>query len=195
MSDIWDDYAEGWDSNQEVRIYSQKAFDELTNRIDIHGLRILDFGCGTGLLTEKMSPIAGKIVAIDSSERMCSILKDKEHANVTVLKGILTQHLIRSESLLQQPFDLIVASSVFAFVDDFSAILKLLNSLLCKDGLLIHWDWKQTEQEPNFGFDMNGLKQFYQQADMRTISITEPFSLASEKGTMSVIMGVLKKGS
>lgn len=181
MNDIWDDYADGWDSNQDVRIYSQKAFDELTNRIDIHGLRILDFGCGTGLLTEKMSPIAGRIVAIDSSERMCSILKDKGLENVILLNDILTQHLIESEGSLQQPFDLIVASSVFAFVDDFPAILKLLKLLLCKDGMLIHWDWKKTEQEPDFGFNMNDLKKFYQQADMTPISITEPFSLASEK--------------
>jgi len=192
MSDNWDDYAEGWDSNQDVRSYSQKAFDALTTEVDIQGLRVLDFGCGTGLLTERMVPLAENIVALDSSEKMCSILKEKGLRNVDILTGFITEDLIQSEPLLQEPFDLIVASSVFAFIEDYVSILKLLKSLLCCGGFLVQWDWKKAEQEPEFGFDREDLERGYQQAGVSLKAIKEPFSLESENGAMTVIMGIAR---
>jgi predicted TPR repeat methyltransferase len=192
MSNSWDDYAEGWDSNQDVRIYAQRAFDALTMEVDIQGLRVLDFGCGTGLLTEKMVPFAESIVALDASEKMCSILKEKRLENVYILTGFLTENKIESEPLLQKPFDLIVASSVLTFIDDYVSILKLLQSRLCRGGLLVQWDWKKTAQEPEFGFDSEDLVRNYQQAGMSLKAIKEPFALESEKGAMTVIMGIAK---
>ena len=82
MSDSWDEYAEEWDSNADVITYSQKAYDSLCETVNPEGLDVLDFGCGTGLLTEKLSPIVSKIVAIDSSEKMISILNKKQLTNV-----------------------------------------------------------------------------------------------------------------
>ena len=192
MSNSWDDYAEGWDSNQDVRSYSQKAFESLTTEIDIQGLRVLDFGCGTGLLTEKMVPFAENIVALDSSEKMCSILRKKGLKNVDILTGFLTENLIQSEPFLQKPFDLIVASSVLAFIDDYVSMLKILKSFLCRGGFLVQWDWKKSEREPDFGFDSDDLKKGFQHASLTIISTTEPFSLESENGAMAVIMGIAK---
>ncbi len=190
MSDNWDNYAEGWDINEDVREYARRAFDALVSVINIKGLRILDFGCGTGLLTEMMSPLADKIVALDTSEKMCNILRKKKLQNVDVLTDNLTESLIRSELLLQKQFELIVASSVFAFLDNYNGMLKILKSLLSNGGSLVQWDWKKSEREPNFGFDSETLKNEYHQSGLKTISISEPFSLESEHGRMVVIMGI-----
>jgi len=75
MSDSWDDYAEGWGSNADVILYSEKAYESLCEVLNPEGLTILDFGCGTGLLTEKLAQPSHRVVALDPSEKMISVLK------------------------------------------------------------------------------------------------------------------------
>jgi len=64
MSDSWDDYAEEWDGNEDAILYSKKAFETLIDQVSLEGLNVLDFGCGTGLLTEQISPLVNKIVRL-----------------------------------------------------------------------------------------------------------------------------------
>ncbi len=42
MSESWDQYAEGWDSNADVILYSKKAYDALCEILSLEGLTILD---------------------------------------------------------------------------------------------------------------------------------------------------------
>ena len=86
MSESWDQYAEGWDSDADVILYSTKAYDALCEILNLEGLTILDFGCGTGLLTERMAPKANRILGLDSSEKMISALKNKQISNVDTLE-------------------------------------------------------------------------------------------------------------
>ena len=55
MTAEWDAYADDWDSNPDVIRYAEAAFESLVRITALDGLDILDFGCGTGLLTEKMA--------------------------------------------------------------------------------------------------------------------------------------------
>jgi hypothetical protein len=55
MSEGWDECADGWDSNDDVIAFSEKAFGFLSDAVNLNGLRVLDSGYGTGLLTEKIS--------------------------------------------------------------------------------------------------------------------------------------------
>lgn len=55
MRNSWDEYADGWDSNPAVIAYAYKAFHAMRNTLNPDGWRILDFGCGSGLLTERLS--------------------------------------------------------------------------------------------------------------------------------------------
>ena len=65
VSESWDQYAAEWDTNPAVILYAQKAYETLTGVVDPVGLDVLDFGCGTGLLTEKIAAVANRIVALD----------------------------------------------------------------------------------------------------------------------------------
>lgn len=195
MSESWDQYAEGWDSNDDVRLYSEKAYKNLIGTVEIKGLNILDFGCGTGLLTEKMAPIANQILAVDSSEKMISVLNGKRLQNVTTLAVNLSEETIKAHEPLQKKFDLIVASSVFAFLPDFETILGLLKKMLAANGIFVQWDWLETEKEPGFGFTKNKMESAFINSGFQILSITEPFSLTSEHGEMKVLMGVAENAT
>ena len=136
MSESWDEYAEAWDDNADVISYSKKAFDALCETINPEGLNILDFGCGTGQLTERLSPIANRILALDSSKKMISVLNNKQLSNVDTLVCELTDETIKSNVSLHSKFDLIVASSVCSFLPDCESTLILLKTLLKPSGVI-----------------------------------------------------------
>ena len=105
----WDNHADDWDSNEDVRDYAQRAFDSWEQKVaplypSLSECRVLDFGCGTGLLTEKLATHCSQIVAIDTSEKMIEALRSKltqlGSDNVVASKVALNAESIRANGLL-----------------------------------------------------------------------------------------------
>ena len=192
MSEEWDEYAENWDSNAEVITYSDNAFKTLLDAVNINGLRILDFGCGTGLLTERMSPLAKEIVALDSSVKMISTLTNKKLTNVFTVSDELTKELIRNNTLFSEKFDLIVASSVCSFLPEYEKTLDLLKSLLVPEGTFVQWDWLATEENSDFGLSRETIANAYNKVGLQLQALDQAFVSSSSEGDMPVLMGIAK---
>ena len=192
MSESWDQYAEGWDSNADVILYSERAFDSLCKLVNLEGLSVLDFGCGTGLLTERMAQKANQILGLDSSEKMISVLQSKQLNNVETLVADISEEAIKSSASLKSKYDLIVASSVCAFLPDYEGTLQLLKTLLKPNGTFVQWDWLKEEGESGFGLDEKAIETALSKSGMKIIKIEKTFSLESKEGLMQVIMGVAK---
>lgn len=192
MNDCWDEYALNWDKNEDVLLYSQKAYQSLVEILDINNLKILDFGCGTGLLSEKMSPLAKEIVAIDTSEKMISVLENKNLNNIKSLNINLSEETIKTNEDLHATFDLIVASSVCAFLPNYQHTLTLLKKIMVKNGIFIQWDWFKDYNESGFGLNKNQIKSAFTQSGFQTISISDSFTMSTKSNVMKVIMGVAK---
>lgn len=190
MSNTWDDYADGWEQNDAVVLYAQKAYESLQKIVALEGKVVLDFGCGTGLLTEKISPKAKRIVAIDPSEKMLAILANKNLANVKTISQELTPALLEADDDLRAGFDLIVASSSLAFVPDYIETLKLLRRMLNKGGSLIQWDWLKEDTDSGVGFSSTGVASALQEVGFSDVSVTIPFEMEGPDGAMPVVMGV-----
>lgn len=192
MTSSWDDYADGWDSNPSVIEYSEKAFASLSNRICLQGLKVLDFGCGTGLLTEKIAAHAASVFAIDSSIKMIDVLKEKQLDNVNAQAGLLTPHYLQQYSEFIHGFDLIVASSVLFFVPNLQDTLLLLKQCLKPGGYLVQWDWLQTKPNSEFGFSNKMIEQAYATARLDQVAIEHCFDIVDENQPMPVIIGIAK---
>lgn len=192
MNESWDDYAEGWDSDEDVISYSDKAFSTLCEVINPEGLLILDFGCGTGLLTERMAVTADRIVAVDPSAKMISVLQHKRLSNVDTLVAVLSEETIKAYDLFKSKYDLIVASSVCSFLPDYEGTLRLLKSLLKPNGVFVQWDWLKSDEDNDSGFNEERIESVYKRAGLEKLSITEVFSIESEAGPMKVIMGAAR---
>lgn len=195
MSDSWDDYAEEWDKNEDAILYSRKAFNELAKVVDIANSTVLDFGCGTGLLSELLAPRVKEIVALDTSREMISILDSKNLPNVKTISEPLSGTSIAQYQLSKGKFDLVVASSVFGFIPEYQNILMLMKRLLAPGGMIIQWDWLSPSQDADFGLTESQIEQAYHSASLELVSFSNPFSLTSSKGTMEVLMAVAKKPS
>lgn len=192
MSESWDECASEWDANMEAISYAEKAFKSLDETLNLEELRVLDFGCGTGLLTERLSSVSKEIVALDSSKKMISVLNDKSLPNVSTLAIPLTKETIIENHLLHDYFDLIVASSVCGFLEDYENTLKLVKKLLSNGGIFVQWDWLSSDNKSDFGFTEDRVRAALRNTGMKNMSITQPFSLTSSKGMMKVLMAVAK---
>lgn len=192
MSGSWDEYAAEWDSNDAVIAYADNAYLALKDTVELEGSRIFDFGCGTGLLTERLSSTASLVVALDPSQKMIPVLENKRLKNVATIASELDQNLINDSSLLSPKFDLVVASSALAFVPDYAKALKLLKQLLNKGGCLVQWDWLKEEGDEGYGFTEKQVKSALTEAWFAECSTSVPFALQSDGSALDVLMGVAR---
>ncbi|HTS01260.1 MAG TPA: methyltransferase domain-containing protein, partial [Thermoanaerobaculia bacterium] len=73
------------------------------------GLSVADVGCGTGLLTLGLAAVAGRVHAVDSSERMVRLAREK------VRRAGLGNVTVRKASAEDLPFADATLDGVFAF--------------------------------------------------------------------------------
>ena len=190
MNDTWDEYANGWDKNPDARNYSEKAFQRLLEVAEIEGALVFDFGCGTGLLTEKIAPHATSIVALDNSEKMIEILKGKNLRNVEAIFGSLEEFLMPSETKEPTRFDLVVASSVCSFVSDYEGTLQKLHTILKPGGRLVQWDWFSPDGSSHPGFTKKQISTAMTRAGFLAVSVSDGFTMSGEQDEALVLMVV-----
>ena len=123
---------------------------------------------------------------------MIEILERKNLPNVTTISDYLTPELARENPHLQRKFDLIVASSVCAFLPNYEETLTVLKGLLSPKGIFMQWDWLLTTDNPTFGFTVEQVQETLEKVGFVRVSVTEAFSLGCDgsEGVGHVIMGV-----
>jgi SAM-dependent methyltransferase len=190
LGNEWDEYAEGWDVDASVQEYANKAFEQISNLLNIDSLSVFDFGCGTGTLTQLLSPRAKNIVALDGSSEMIKILTKKNIKNVSTISGFLTQELIDTSPHLKNKFDLIIASSVCGFLPDYEATLTLLKSILKSGGVFIQLDWLANDDSSETGLSESRVLDALKSNYFTNIQVKTPFEMNSSKGTAAVLMAI-----
>lgn len=193
----WDEYASGWDTNEDAREYANKAFDTFEQNVAPalsapSTSRVLDFGCGTGLLAEKLAGRCGEIVAIDSSPKMIEVLKKKIKrlgvSNVVASDITVSGVTFRDHPLFSKRFDLIVASSVCSFLPDYESTLRDLSSIMTPDGWFVQWDWI-------WDMPVERIRNAFRASGLVEHSIGKAFVMESNGRPAPVVMGIGRKRS
>lgn len=194
MTKDWDELSHTWDENELSRLYAARAFSSLRRVVSLDdkkskSFRVLDFGCGTGLLTEKIAPHVREVFAIDSSKNMIDVLAAKNIPNVTAVCVDIDDPEQRATLPWLSDFDLIVASSVCSFLPDYEATLGLMTSCLGTGGQFVQWDWLLSKGDTN-GFTEETIRQTYAHQDLICQSLSEAFAMDIDGKICPVLMGV-----
>lgn len=190
----WDELATGWDARADTRLYAERAFESWNRKIaplvsDLTESRVLDFGCGTGLLTEKLAPLCGHIVAVDISAAMIDVLQskviNKRIGNITPLVTAIDTAAINENRELSEKFDVVVASSVCGFLPDYNLTLRDLSSTLKPGGLFVQWDWLSE-------MPIERIRGAYKESGLTNLGVEEAFAMTMEDNSMPVVLGVAR---
>tara|TARA_B100001559_G_scaffold18603_1_gene15453 strand:- start:196 stop:924 length:729 start_codon:yes stop_codon:yes gene_type:complete len=110
-----------------------KHFKIKKKKLPLSGLKILDIGCGGGLIAEPMSRLGANITGIDASEKNIKIAK--AHLKKNKLK--INYKCASPENLNQKEnFDVILNLEIIEHVEDVELFMKKSSKLLKKNGLM-----------------------------------------------------------
>ena len=104
-----------------------------SKNLPLKNLKILDIGCGGGLISEPMSRLGANITGIDASSKNIEIAKI--HAKKNNLK-INYQNNSPEQMNKKDQYDLILNLEVVEHVDNLDLYLQACSDLLKKDGLI-----------------------------------------------------------
>lgn len=104
------------------------------NLVPFKGLKILDIGCGGGLLSEPMSRLGGEVTGIDAGEKNIKIASAHlAKANTKVdYRNITVEELAKTEA----GFDIILNMEVIEHVDNPQLFLNSCTQLLKPNGIM-----------------------------------------------------------
>lgn len=188
----WDEYASSWDNVSSVQQYSQAAFSSLLEELEALGktlkdMEVLDFGCGTGTLTEKLVHAGCKVTALDTSKGMLDVLRSKAHSG----KWADKINVIDDITGTKDTFDLIACSSVCAFLTNYESEVQNLVTMLKPGGVWIQWDWEKEESENSnsSGLSRLQIENSLLSAGLKNIAVKTAFSIPFEGQEMKPLLG------
>ena len=134
LSDEW------WNENGKFKILHQikrhrmsYILDQITNR-NIKNLKILDVGCGGGIICEPLARLGAKVTGIDFVPN--NIKAAKIHSKKNKLKiNYIYKDIEKSK--LDEKFDIILMFEVLEHLDNWKKTIKNIKKNLNKDGIVI----------------------------------------------------------
>jgi 2-polyprenyl-6-hydroxyphenyl methylase/3-demethylubiquinone-9 3-methyltransferase len=108
---------------------------DATSRHSLKGLKILDVGCGGGLLAEPLARLGGAVTGIDASEKTIAVAR--RHAGETGLR--IDYRVASAEEMARKAarYDLVTALEVVEHVENIESFVSALARLLKPGGLLL----------------------------------------------------------
>jgi len=164
MKKHFDQVAQNWDKNQiHVKRTEAIAASFLQKTKLFKGMKALEFGAGTGLLSFALKDHFADITLMDSSAEMIKITEEKiKSAEATTLHPLLFD--MEKEDYIAKTFDVIFSQMVMHHVDDIEKMIAKFGKLLDRGGILAIADlykedgsFHEMEFHGHLGFDPEQL--------------------------------------
>jgi 2-polyprenyl-3-methyl-5-hydroxy-6-metoxy-1,4-benzoquinol methylase len=132
----FDKDAAGWDENPVRTKLANDIAGTLTRQMALDPrMDVLDFGCGTGLLSLAWAPRVRTLTGVDSSRGMLEVFTAK--AARQNLANVRTQHLdLDRGDTLTGTFDLIASSMTLHHIQDVDRLLRQFHNVIAPAGHL-----------------------------------------------------------
>lgn len=186
----FDEEAATWDQNPgRVKVAKEIADAISHEHILSPEMNVLEFGCGTGLLTLRLLPMVRSVTGVDSSEGMLGVLQKKMHDQS--LTNLRLQHLdLEQGDVLGGSYDLVVCSMTLHHVKETGPLLAQFFKVTAPGGYLCVADLDpddgqfhgENDTVFHHGFDRAALRRALEDAgygeirDRTATTITKPIA-------------------
>jgi len=176
-SDRFDRKAREWDKKA-VRRELAAAVSAAIARLGLApAMRIMDFGCGTGLVSLPLAEKVGHILALDSSAGMIEVVEDKLTNQRIGNVEARCADIITAD--LPNDFDLILTSMTLHHIENIDPVLAGFHRLLKKGGRVAIADLdaedgsfhRHDSGEKHHGFDRQELRRRLQHIGFDAVDV------------------------
>ena len=150
----FDQAAANWDLAERRVLLAKAVAAAIAERVALGpGLKVLDFGCGTGLVALELAGRVGSLSGADTSPEMLKALADKARAQGLAV-GLLSLEP-EGGGDLGGPYDLIVSSMTLHHIADVQALFQRFAGQLHQGGHIALADLDQ--EDGSFHEDATGV--------------------------------------
>ena len=183
----FDKEAAQWDANPGRVKLANDVADAIIREVALSKDQdVLDFGCGTGLVTLRLQPLVKSITGMDSSRGMLGVLASKVLSRG--VSNVRTQFLdLEHGGTIEGRYHLIVSSMTLHHVPDPAALIAQLSRALLPGGLLALADL--DAEDGSFHGDNTGVMHLGFDRDL----IIDHFKQAGLSGMRAVTAAVMAK--
>ena len=185
--------AQAYDERPFIQNLAQGAGLALQSKIGLQpNWDVLEFGCGTGLVLQRVASNVHIAVGVDSSDGVIYVLNKKNIDKVTACclqlsqSDTLQQHFQKrglSGDAAPEAFDMIYSSMTLHHISDIAATIKLLKAYLKPGGTLVAFDFQKGPESLLFhpqpisssvhhkgGFVAEDLVSMWQEVGLKDVS-------------------------
>ncbi len=178
--------AASWDQKTgRVKLAHDVAY-AIMNEVKLtHDMDVLDFGCGTGLLTLQLQPLVRSITGVDSSQGMIDVLNSKfDEQNLINIKTVLID--IEKGDVLKGKFHIVVSSMTLHHMENIESLFKQFYECLLPGGYLCIADLDSDEGK--FHSDNTGVFHFgFDRAFISTLLMQHGFHNVQDVTAASIV--------
>lgn len=169
----FDEIANEWDEMRK-EFFSENLREEAIKKANVQrGKRAIDIGAGTGFISEGLLSRGLKVTAVDSSEEMIKILKDK-FENIESVQADGENIPINDKSA-----EYVFANMYLHHVENPLAAIKEMVRILKSDGKVVitdldehSFEFLRTEQHDRWlGFKRDDIKKWFDEAGLKNIEV------------------------
>ncbi len=189
----FDREAAQWDANPgRVKLANEVADVIIREAKPSPDMDVLDFGCGTGLITLRLLPFVRTILGVDSSQGMLGVLEGK--IRTQGLANALTRFVdFERGGRIEGTFHLLVSSMTLHHVPETARLFKQWHGLLLPGGLLCFADL--DTEDGSFHADNTGVFHHgFDRAHLKNLLLSSGFHDVHDTTATTMIRDVEGKG-
>ncbi len=200
MTERFNHAAADWDKGDTRQQIAQAVFRTITSRVALlNHMDILDFGCGTGLLSFKIAPLVRSVTGVDLSEKMLEQLEAKNTVSLYVTP--LCRDMMKEP--IDKTFHGIVSSMAMHHVEDLAGLFKTFRGCLKKDGFVALADLEAEDGTfhthgndgvHHFGFEREKLRKIMEDTGFANVRFHYAHAVVKESGEYPIFVVTATKG-
>lgn len=164
--------------DEDIRVKRAQAVSiEIESYIGHGPLEVMEFGCGTGLISLNLKNKISEGLLVDSSSEKIKELEQKLNNRHISHLQTYTGNILESD--IDRQFDVIYSSMVMHHIKDFKSVIKKLVSYLKTNGKLIIVDLlpdngdfhrNHSEFDGHHGFSINEMVEALEEAGLKEVN-------------------------
>lgn len=185
----FDERAAGWDDDQSHVQRAAALAESIRRTVPLNPeLRVLEYGAGTGLVSQALAAEIGPLTLADPSSGMRAVLADKINAGVFSADSTVWDVDLSAGTVPEGTFDLVITAMTLHHIEDVPAVLRAFAGLLAPGGRVCVADLVAEDgsfhDSPDFhahnGFDPEELSGWLRDAGFAGVDLRHAVDIERE---------------